>query len=217
MLTDRRRFITSSACGILLAATPSMCHAFPQQGGTPAPDGLNGLKPPSSGAEWLERALASQKKGVDGPLKLSRFVERMFFLLAPIEWDRNPGQTGPKQVIAPTGFVTDLASIPRPLWSIWPSDGSYAYPAIIHDFLYWTQPCSRPEADNVLKFAMQDFKIGTVTIDAIYDGVRLGGQASWDDNAKLKANGERRVLKNFPQDPTTHWSDWKKDKSNFVN
>jgi hypothetical protein len=139
----------------------------------------------------------------------------MFFLLAPIEWDRNPGEDGPKVVIAPTGFVTDLASIPRALWSIWPSDGSYAYPAIIHDYLYWTQPCTRAEADNVLKFAMQDFKIGAVTLNAIYEGVRVGGQASWNENARLKANGERRVLKKFPQDPTTHWVDWKKERANF--
>jgi hypothetical protein len=215
-MLNRRRFIRCSAGCALLTAVPLIGNASIKQAVTPSQDGLDKLKPPESGAEWLERALASKDKGPSGALQLSRFYERMFFLLAPIEWDRNPGENGPEKVIAPTGFVTDLASIPRALWSIWPSDGSYAYPAIIHDYLYWTQPCTRLEADNVLKFAMQDFKIGTVTIDAIYGGVRAGGQSSWDGNAHLKANGERRVLKKFPTDPRTHWSDWKKDKANFV-
>jgi hypothetical protein len=79
----------------------------------------------------------------------------------------------------------------------------------------WVQ--YRPEADNILKFAMLDFGIGKVTLNAIYDGVRLGGQSIWDENTLLKSKGERRVLKNFPEDPTTHWADWKKDKANFVN
>jgi hypothetical protein len=39
----------------------------------------------------------------------------------------------------PAGFVTDLASIPRPIWSFFPPDGPWVKGAIVHDFLYYTQ------------------------------------------------------------------------------
>jgi len=36
----------------------------------------------------------------------------------------------------PSGFKTDLASIPRILWAIYPPFGKYTNASIIHDFLY---------------------------------------------------------------------------------
>lgn len=42
-------------------------------------------------------------------------------------------------IIVPAGFVTDLASVPRMVWSFYPPDGPWAKAAIIHDFLYWTK------------------------------------------------------------------------------
>ncbi|MFV2733470.1 DUF1353 domain-containing protein, partial [Escherichia coli] len=43
----------------------------------------------------------------------------------------------PVDVIAvPAGYVTDLASVPRILWSVFPPHGRYAKAAIIHDWLY---------------------------------------------------------------------------------
>ena len=41
-------------------------------------------------------------------------------------------------------FMTDFASIPRPLWSILPQWGRYGNAAVVHDFGYWTQ--TRPRA-----------------------------------------------------------------------
>ena len=34
------------------------------------------------------------------------------------------------------GFWTDLASVPKPFNGIIPSQGKYAYSAILHDYLY---------------------------------------------------------------------------------
>ena len=42
-------------------------------------------------------------------------------------------------ITVPAGFVTDLASIPRLVWSFYPPDGPWVKAAIIHDFLYDTQ------------------------------------------------------------------------------
>ena len=34
----------------------------------------------------------------------------------------------------PTGFVTDFASVPRPLWWLYPKWGKYGNAAVIHDY-----------------------------------------------------------------------------------
>lgn len=154
--------------------------------------------------EWM-----SVSKSPGGMLRLSRFREPIYFLIAPISWTPNPGQEAYGAVTVPTGFVTDLASIPPEFYSLLRPDGEYAYAAVVHDYLYWTQTRSRKEADHILKMAMEDFEVGALTVGAIYGAVRLGGQVAWDDNAQKKAHGEKRILTSFPQDPRTKWDDWK--------
>jgi hypothetical protein len=138
------------------------------------------------------------------PATVTRFGgEAMWFLLRDsIGWRPNPSdeqQYPPVDV--PAGFVTDLASVPWYLWNWLPNDGLYLHAAIIHDWLYWDQARGRNEADNVLWIDMTDLKVGYLTRQAIYQGVHLRGQGAWDANAALKASGEKRVLKRFPDDP----------------
>lgn len=97
-------------------------------------------------------------------------------------------------IVVPAGFVTDLASVPRLVWSFYPPDGPWAKAAIIHDFLYWTkgtgewhgragitraEPYSRKEADDILKEAMADRSVGKWEQFVIWASVRLGGGAGW--------------------------------------
>lgn len=161
--------------------------------------------------EWM-----SMSKAPGGILRIARFREPIYYLTAPISWTPNPGQEKHGAVTVPTGFVTDFASIPRLFWSLLRPDGEYAYAAVVHDFLYWTQVRSRDEADDVLKLAMEDFEIGTVTVNAIYSAVRIAGQSAWDENAVKKAQGEKRVLGRFPQDPRITWADWKQRPGVFA-
>ena len=37
----------------------------------------------------------------------------------------------------------------------------------------------------------------------------LGGEGAWKSNAEKKAQGEKRILARFPQDPRMRWDDWK--------
>ena len=52
--------------------------------------------------------------------------------------------------------MTDLASIPRPLWTVYPPHGRYTWAAVAHDWPYragrWADgtACTRSEADSVL-------------------------------------------------------------------
>jgi hypothetical protein len=55
---------------------------------------------------------------------------------------------------------------------------------------------------------MEDFEIDRSIIQVIYTAVRHFGQDAWNENARLKANGERRILKRFPI-ARTNWTDWK--------
>jgi Protein of unknown function (DUF1353) len=160
--------------------------------------------------KWIER-WRSAGKDVEGMLYLGRFTDPFYFLTKPIAWKPNADQGSelPK-VTVPVGFVTDFASIPRAFWSLLRPDGDYAYAAVIHDYLYWNQALSREQSDLVFKFAMQDFKIGPAEVATIFAGVRAGGAGPWKENSKLKAGGERRVLKTPPKDPRIKWVDYKK-------
>jgi hypothetical protein len=162
--------------------------------------------------EWM-----SVEKAVSGMLKMSRFREPIYFLTAPISWKPNPGQERYKAVTVPKGFVTDLASIPPIFFSALRPDGEYAYAAVVHDYLYWTQTRSRDEADDILKMAMEDFQVGTLRVGAIYTAVRLAGKSAWSGNAEKKAQGEQRILTRFPQDPRTKWEDWKQRPGVFAS
>jgi hypothetical protein len=156
--------------------------------------------------EWMDAPRAP-----GGTLHLSRFKDPVYFLTTPIGWKPNDGiQTAPPEAVeVPVGFVTDFASIPRVFWSLLRPDGIYTYPAIIHDYLYWSQTRPRKVADAVFRLSMEDFKVDRATSFVIYRAVRAAGWSAWSSNAKLKAQGESRILKVFPTDPTTTWAQWK--------
>lgn len=101
------------------------------------------------------------------------------------------------QIQVPKGFVTDLASIPRALW--WwqaPHEGTLA-PAILHDYLYWVQTCSKDEADAVMYLAMEEVGIVGNDLKAIYAGIRTPlAEDSWKKNGIARAEqGEMRLFK----------------------
>lgn len=97
-------------------------------------------------------------------------------------------------VIVPIGFVTDLASIPPALQSIIQQNGPYLLPAVVHDYLYWMQTCTRNQADQILLLAMIENDVGKFDRNAIYKAVRAAGSFAWAANAKERAQHLLRVL-----------------------
>lgn len=161
---------------------------------------------------WIEATQGSKTFGA--PAVLSKFNDGFYYLRSPMKWTTNKP---PTSIIVPEGFVTDLASIPRLFWSLIPRDGSYADAAIIHDFLYWNQNTTRREADQIFLLAMRDLEVARETSHAIYSAVRsYFGEIAWENNRKLKKEGESRVLSSFPNNPAIKWINWKKDPSNLV-
>ncbi|CAN7610362.1 DUF1353 domain-containing protein [Bradyrhizobium sp. LjRoot220] len=159
----------------------------------------------------MKAALAPHKDLVSSPVPIVPFADWDFYYTTkPLEWRAKAGAQGtPAQVTVPAGFVTDLASIPVAFWSVLPPAARYSYPAIIHDYLYWFQPCSRAEADAVFEAAMADLLVSSAKIAIIYNAVRLEGNGAWDSNAELRQAGQRRILKKVPSKATTTWDVWK--------
>lgn len=102
---------------------------------------------------------------------------------------------GTDVIVVPPGFVTDLASIPRPFWTLLPPDGPWVKAAVIHDFLYYTDgtgvwkkhpkmitraaPYTRAEADWILRDAMRDRGVDVFRRNLIWLAVRIGGRFGW--------------------------------------
>jgi Protein of unknown function (DUF1353) len=160
---------------------------------------------------FMQVALRPPRDLISPPVPIVPFADwDYYYTTKPLEWRAGPGVAAtPAEVTVPCGFVTDLASIPSAFWSELPPAARYSYPAIIHDYLYWFQPCERPEADAVFKAAMEDMRVSSMKILIIYNAVRAGGSGAWDRNARLREAGEKRVLKKYPSDPLTTWEIWK--------
>ncbi|VVQ23656.1 DUF1353 domain-containing protein [Pseudomonas fluorescens] len=202
-----------------ISASPFFFLATPSYGEDKTGEYSNDKEADAWMRKWMENSVETtnvQVKSAVGIMTLGRFADRMYYLRSTIGWDPDKGdQLKLPKVRAPNGFVTDFASIPRVFWSILPPDGLYTYPAVIHDFLYWSQSTTRSDADDILDYSMRDFKVDVATRNIIFGGVRAGGASAWRNNRKLKDKGERRLLKYFPVDPIITWGEWKKKPGVF--
>ena len=97
-------------------------------------------------------------------------------------------------VTVPVGFVTDMASIPPALQSFIQQNGPYLLPAVVHDYLYWKQTCTRDQSDQILLLAMIEHDVPETQRFAIYQAVHFAGSFAWDDNARSRKAGLVRIL-----------------------
>ncbi len=82
-------------------------------------------------------------------------------------------------ITAPKGSVTDLASVPRALWSIFPPHGKYAKAAIIHDYLYTNAIGTKAYADQVFLEAMKVLKVPKWRRTLMYLAVKWRGKGNY--------------------------------------
>ncbi|MCK5681545.1 DUF1353 domain-containing protein [bacterium] len=75
--------------------------------------------------------------------------------------------------IVPRGFKTDLASIPKMLWNIYPPHGLYLSASILHDYLCENDWMNRKDGDNIFLEAMSHSNVSRVTRTIIYFAVRF--------------------------------------------
>lgn len=79
----------------------------------------------------------------------------------------------------PAGTITDLASVPRLLWVIFPPHGEYAKAAIVHDYLYDQAIGTKSWADGVFLEAMTVLGVVRWRRTVMYWAVRLFGRGNY--------------------------------------
>lgn len=109
------------------------------------------------------------------PLDLEYLDGRTYRLLTAFQYDAS-GFT----VTVPAGFITDFASIPRPLWVLFPPTGRYGKAAVVHDYLYRTPGLvSKAIADATFLEAMGVLGVPWLTRHLLYRSVSLFGGSSY--------------------------------------
>jgi hypothetical protein len=82
----------------------------------------------------------------------------------------------------PKGFETDFASVPRLFRWLVPTSGEYTKAAVVHDFLWRTNPADKRVADNIFRRMLRELEVpvlrryvmwGTVRIGSLLRGARL--------------------------------------------
>lgn len=167
---------------------------------------------------FMRAALARKRDIQSLPVPIVPFADwDYYYITEPLIWQSEPGTNVElEQITVPRGFVTDLASIPREFWTLLPPNARYSYPAIIHDYLYWFQICSREQADTILKITMHELDVADRKIFIIYNAVRLAGAAAWNSNAVARESGMKRILKSFPAKVKITWEYWRSQPGVFA-
>lgn len=98
-----------------------------------------------------------------------------------IYWREDEGAGDP--VLVPEGFITDGASVPKILWSIFPPVGDlYSKAAVIHDLMYQAELFDRATCDKIFLEAMAVLKVPRWKRWSMYTAVRLAGWKVWMDH-----------------------------------
>lgn len=117
-------------------------------------------------------------------LKVSTSDGRNFVLLEPFTYTCKSGLA----ITVPAGSTSDGASTPPEIWPTVPPFGKYWKAAFLHDYLYRYTQMAKADCDNVFKEAMRSLEVSAIEADAIYEGVNLFGQLSFDqDRAQTPA------------------------------
>lgn len=87
-----------------------------------------------------------------------------------------------REIVAPEGFVTDFASVPRAPFIYWFAGDTARKAAVIHDWLYRTdsETVTRAEADAVFAEAIEALGYWKIREWFMWAGVRLGGYWSFE-------------------------------------
>jgi hypothetical protein len=184
---------------ILLGAACLVAHAQTPPAAKPQPQARH--KAQNHAVEsWPAYAPTNPAHRSDGS-------DQIAWLLEPLRYEI--GTTG-IAIEVPDGFVTDYASIPQAFWSLGlATRGTYSRAAIIHDYLYWSQSCTKEQADHLMVLAMKESDVEGWKRNAIQAGLWIGAQKAWDDDKAERGESLPRIIpadRRKPGDPNMTWS-----------
>ena len=116
------------------------------------------------------------------PILTTSDKDGLWYLVNDLIYQTKAGEV----ITVPSGFDTDLASIPQIFHSIIPVNGRHRSPAIIHDYLYVIQDRTRSEADAIFLEAMESVGVRWTQRYTMYWAVRIGGGLPWNKRTKDK-------------------------------
>lgn len=90
------------------------------------------------------------------------------------------------QIIVPSSFETDFASVPRVPIAFWFFGDRAHHESVIHDYLYATGKVNKQLADKVFLEAMEVRGKNWFIRRSMYLGVVLGGWKAWRDHRKVE-------------------------------
>jgi len=103
-------------------------------------------------------------------------------LLAPLQYRTKTGVF----IHISSGFITDLASIPKALRLFYSVNGNHREAAVLHDWGYYKSghvskgvQFTRAQVDKLFLEAMKELGVGWFKRHSMYYAVRVGGWASW--------------------------------------
>ena len=116
-------------------------------------------------------------------LVVSPYGDRQWILNEPFAYYTDiMGQR--THIMVPKGFITDFATTPRFIWSLYPPIGRYSKAALLHDYLYVEFDKStfknRKTCDLIFKEAMKVSGVDWLTRNIFYWSVRIFGKFYWD-------------------------------------
>lgn len=85
--------------------------------------------------------------------------------------------------VIPAGFVTDGASIPIGLRWLFPFGGRKMVAAVVHDWLYGANICTKEDADLVFKELMEYKEVEPLRVLILYNGVHYLGGSAWTEES----------------------------------
>lgn len=115
------------------------------------------------------------------PLQLEVIGKWKFKVIHDFEYHRSiyPNPDNTQIIKIPSGFITDLASIPRVFWGVLSPFDEYAKAAVLHDWLYYTGMFSKVETEDIFKEAMEVLITPKWKTECMYWSVYLFGFFAW--------------------------------------
>lgn len=162
------------------------------------------------GATAAPREPAKREVAKSTLILLPFFDMNYYVVFKTFSWEPDATHTNfSGRIVVPKGFVTSLDSIPSYAWSLMPASGRYGSAVVLHDWLYWDQALSRETADGIFDIALQELGMSRVPRKLIWTAVRTFGSGAWDQIAREKFAGSKRVLRQLPDDPKITWEQWR--------
>lgn len=171
---------------------------------SPALTGIKAAESAPATTQSLDPLVVSGLKEKARALGLKRFSDDTYYV--------GPGGYQPRytQLIIPAGFVMRFDQVLRMFAPRTAVDERSVEAVAILQYLYWDQSMTQEEVNQRFGRIMRGMSVPDPDYVDLLNYIEQNGADHWSENARLKKNGEKRILQSFPADASISWADWKR-------